>query len=320
VWLDLVGISPDRTKGGVVYIPAHSATEVPGRGLQDLADAYSTGGLPLLLVSAENLLGVRIDRYVVMDPSGAQSFFNQLGPVSIDVPDEVKIPAGHHTARVLFQPGLQRLPAEFLTKLLYTEGLGGDDQDLGTRNVAFWDGLFDGFDPDRLRSAFGATSLDSNAPISVTASLLAEVASLQETSRRVDQLPVEQVSVGGSELYRSDPGRLASFLTSAIGPVTSPSSEVSVQVLNGNGVPGVGEKVAQRLIGKGFRVILSGNAPTFPNQKRTLIVTYPETHDARALAERVRSLLGVGRIQASQQGQGIVDLTIVVGKDFPSSS
>jgi hypothetical protein len=90
---------------------------------------------------------------------------------------------------------------------------------------------------------------------------------------------------------------------------------VRVQVLNGNGVPGIGEEVAELLQGEDFRVILSGNAQRL-NYKETLIVTYDETTGGQATAERAQELLGVGKVQVSAQGQGIVDLTIVVGKDF----
>ena len=34
---------------------------------------------------------------------------------------------------------------EFLVKLLYTAGVGADDIEIGSRQVAFWTGLFDRF-------------------------------------------------------------------------------------------------------------------------------------------------------------------------------
>jgi hypothetical protein len=96
-------------------------------------------------------------------------------------------------------------------------------------------------------------------------------------------------------------------------PVTD--DDVRVQVLNGNGVPGIGEEVAARLQGEDFRVILSGNAQRL-DYRKTLIVTYDESPQGQKQAERAQDLLGVGEVQVSAQGQGIVDLTIVVGKDF----
>ena len=74
-------------------------------------------------------------------------------------------------------------------------------------------------------------------------------------------------------------------------------------------------QVAERLVGEGFRVILSGNAPRL-DYERTLVITYDGSAAGRALAEQARDLLGVGEVRVSRQEQGIVDLTIVVGKDF----
>lgn len=81
--------------------------------------------------------------------------------------------------------------------------------------------------------------------------------------------------------------------------------------------PGVGQEVADKLVGRGFRVALGGNAQNFTH-KTTEIITYDASEAGIAAAERVKDLLGVGQVLVSAQEQGIVsvDLTIVVGKDF----
>jgi hypothetical protein len=102
----------------------------------------------------------------------------------------------------------------------------------------------------------------------------------------------------------------------AVGTTLEGASDIRVQILNGNGVPGIGQQVAELLVGEGFRVILSGNAQRLDHQK-TLIITYDSSAEGMASATRAQELLGVGEVQVSAQEQGIVDLTIVVGKDFP---
>ena len=84
-------------------------------------------------------------------------------------------------------------------------------------------------------------------------------------------------------------------------------------VLNGSGVPGIGELVAERLIPGGFRVVVSENASSFDHET-TLVVIPSEEH--RPLGERVRDLLGVGEVQVAGPASGLADVTIVVGKDF----
>jgi hypothetical protein len=102
----------------------------------------------------------------------------------------------------------------------------------------------------------------------------------------------------------------------AVGTTLEGNSDTRVQILNGNGIPGIGQDVAELLVGEGFRVILSGNAQRL-DHKKTLIITYDPSEDGMAAADRAKELLGVGEVQVSAQEQGIVDLTIVVGKDFP---
>jgi hypothetical protein len=320
VWLSLLSYDRINSQGSIIYIPAHTATEVPGRGLMGAGEALSSGGIPLLLVSAENLLGVEIDRYVELSDSDARVLFEETGPVSVDVPAEVSVKVGANRARLLFGEGPQQLSSRFLEQLLYVSGIDGDEAELGSRHLAFWKGLFERFQGDagalsgaveRSDAALG----ESDTPIAELASFFEDLAELAPGQRVLATLPVQQVTVGEDELYEVDGDRLVDFMTETIGSNPTPSDEIRVQILNGNGVPGIGEKVAQRLRGEGFRVILSGNARRLDYTK-TLLVTYDSSNEAEAAARRARELVGVGEVQIAAQGQGIVDLTIVVGRDF----
>ncbi|MDQ3956234.1 MAG: hypothetical protein M3285_11875, partial [Actinomycetota bacterium] len=89
MWLTLLAVDGASGRGSVIYVPAHTATEVPGRGLLGVGDALESGGMPLLLVAVENLLGVKVDRYVELSNSDARVFFKATGDLSVDVPTEV---------------------------------------------------------------------------------------------------------------------------------------------------------------------------------------------------------------------------------------
>lgn len=320
IWLTLLGIDRKSGRGSVIYIPAHTAAEVPGRGLFGVGESLSSGGIPLLLVTVENLLGVRVDRYVEMSDSDSQVLFQETGDISVDVPTEVHVRAGENKTRLLFPEGPQLLSAKFLKKLLFVVGVDSDEAELGSRHLAFWDGLFEHYahSADQLGNALEAASGalgESDARLEDLVEFLEQLVEIPADERSLTTLPVTQMSVGGDELYHADEDELRSFLEDTLGSKPSLGDEVRVQILNGNGVPGIGEKVAERLSGENFRVILSGNARTL-DYRRTLIVTYDSSEKGQAVAERARDLIGVGEVQVSGQGQGIVDLTIVVGKDF----
>ncbi len=87
---------------------------------------------------------------------------------------------------------------------------------------------------------------------------------------------------------------------------------VPVIVLNGSGVPGVGELVAERIVPGGFRIVVSENASNFDHEETLVVVG---SADDVALGDRVRDLLGTGGVSVSVSS-GIAPVTIVVGKDF----
>ncbi len=319
-WITLLVHDRDEDRGAVAYIPARTSVEVPGRGLQSLTDAYETGQIPLLLITTENLLGVSIDRYVELSPRDARLFLTEIAPLVVDVPHEVSVSAGPDQTRTVLGEGLQRLPEPFLVRLLYTLGTDGDEISLGSRHIAFWDALFETFQGDgeaitaAVESASGAFATSDEAAADF-ARFLADLVSLHPDDRSIRALPVSSLQISGSELYVADADEVTTFVSEVVGASATSGDEVRVQILNGNGEPGIGEEVASRLVGEGFRVILSGNARSLDHAE-TLIITYDDSSESRALAERARDLLGVGEVQVSTQEQGIVDLTIVVGKDF----
>lgn len=320
VWLALLSLDSVSDQASVVYIPAHTATEVPGRGLLGLGESLGSGGVPLLLVTTENVLGVQVDRYVELSDSDALVLFDATGPLNVDMPVEVHVKAGDNTTRLLFSEGEQLLPSKFLKQLLFTIGAEGDEAELGSRHLAFWDSLFETYaeEPRELADVILKTEealSESDVSSEELADFFQQFVKTPSEDRTLATLPVRQVSVGGDELYEVDTDELPEFMEDTLGSKPSLGEEVRVQILNGNGVPGIGEKVAEKLSSENFRVLLSGNAQSFDYEK-TLIVTYDSSEEGLAIAERAQKLLGVGEVQVSAQGQGIVDLTIVAGKDF----
>jgi hypothetical protein len=87
---------------------------------------------------------------------------------------------------------------------------------------------------------------------------------------------------------------------------------VNVIALNGSGVLGVGELVAEHLVPGGFRIVVSENASDLDHEETLIVVG---SADDVALGERVRDLLGAGSVNVSV-ASGLAPVTIVVGKDF----
>jgi hypothetical protein len=317
-WMTLLSLNSETREGSVVYIPAHTATEVPGRGLLAIGESLGSGP-SLLEVSTETLLGVPVDDRLQLTPEGAAAVFEGVGDVSVDVPSEVRVTAGERQARLLIPQGLQQLTPVQLVSLLFRPGIEVDDAELGSRHLALWDGLLTQYADDSV--ALGNAVANAEPPVGAPAAterigaFLSDLAELSTSSRTLANLPVNEVSVGGDELYDTDPEELSAFVGETVGETDLAADLSRVQVLNGNGVPGIGVDVAEKLVGNGYQITLSGNAERL-DYYRTHIVSYDPSPEGLEAARRARALLGAGTVQVSSQGQGIVDLTIVVGRDF----
>jgi hypothetical protein len=319
-WITVIGVDEATGTASVVYLPASTAYEVPGRGLQGIGEALASGGISLVKVSAENLLGFPIDHFLELPIASAEALFEQTGDLTVNVPAEVKVSVGANTERVLFVPGEQVLSPSLQADLLYELGVDGDQGDLGQRHLSFWQAFLEAQSaaPETLGTAVGEVSgapADSDASIEEQSEFFSDLASTPTDDVTIAPLPVDQEVVGDTELYSTSVTEVRTFVENTFGDLPALEDEVRVQILNGNGVPGIGEKVANKLVGEGFRVVLSGNAARL-DYADTRILVYESTPEAQASGERVRELLGVGEVQVSAQPQGIVDLTIVVGKDF----
>jgi len=131
-------------------------------------------------------------------------------------------------------------------------------------------------------------------------------------------VPVEQVGRGedGTEQYKVQEPDLAAMVAAAFpGQARSAGPRPQVQILNGTGALELDQSVAARLVPAGVEVKLTGNADSF-DYSQTQIVFYDPAK--QAVAERVQRALGSGRLVLSRRPLDVVDVTVIVGKDFRS--
>ena len=103
------------------------------------------------------------------------------------------------------------------------------------------------------------------------------------------------------------------YLTASLVGVAGPSGEMTVvvEVLNGCGQRGIGDRASELLSDQGFDVMFVGNADDF-QYDRTLIVD--RTGDL-SKANAIRDVLGVGQVISQLSSATYVEATLVVGSD-----
>jgi hypothetical protein len=100
---------------------------------------------------------------------------------------------------------------------------------------------------------------------------------------------------------------LASSFTTSVGGL------VRVVVQNGNGMPGLGERIGVLLAPYGYRVVDSQNAGTFDEPLTKIVAA---SNAFVGWAREAQQLMRAGKVYLDQQQSGIADITIIVGKDF----
>lgn len=322
----VIVLSADRAEGTgtVLLIPSGTVADVPGHGALPIGRAYGFGQAPLLDAALDNLLGVDFDRVIGVSRQDWSALFTRLGGLTLEVPERLETVEEDGTRRVRFRPGEQFLDgprvAEYLTFRAAAEteldALSRVQQVVQTMLAAI------AADPDgALDPVFtdGAPMLDTAEPEAVRG-LLEELGRLQREGAVVTRtLPVTPLSSGEERTYRADEERVTDLVEERFDksvPAAAGGPGRSLEILNGNGTPGIGQDVAERLVPEGFRVVLTGNADRF-DHARTRIVIYEDTDEQIRVAEEIRSLLGVGEVELSLAPQSVVDVTIVVGRDFP---
>lgn len=298
----VVAVSASGRGGHVILVPVGTMVEIPSFGLDAVGEAARLGGSGLLRASLENLLGVALDRTVVLDAAGLAGLVRPAGDLEVDVPERVEEvgPAGE--VRVLFEQGPALLGPDDVVRFLDAPGEGNDLARLA-RHQAFWRAWL-----ARLRSDPAAVPGTGGA-----ADLLGALAGGDVV---VAPLPVEAVDTGGGqELYRPHQAEVEALVQAAVPSAVRTGARPRVQVLNGTGEVGLAQRVTLRLVRSPLRarVAYTANAGSFDHDT-TEIVFYDRAD--QALAERVRAALGVGRLVLSHQPLGIVDVTVVVGRDF----
>ncbi|WP_193608506.1 LCP family protein [Nocardioides lijunqiniae] len=126
----LLHVDADRRGASIVSLPRDSWVTVPGHGEDKINAAFSYGGPSLAVATVEELTGVRVDHLAVIDWDGIRALTDELGGVTVTVPETV-----HDSARdVTWTAGEHRLDGDAaLTYVRQRYGLPGGDLDRASR-------------------------------------------------------------------------------------------------------------------------------------------------------------------------------------------
>ena len=319
----LLATDQETGEGTIVLVPSTVVADVPGEGLFQLGETFREGEAPLLELTLANLLGLDLDGAAAISEQGWSSLVTRMGGLTLDVPEPLVAVDDDGTRTIRFQPGVQPLDGPRVAEYLTFREAGEAELQRLPRVQLVLETMLDRIaeEPAVLDDVFadGAPMIDAPDTEALRYILEALAAARQSGDLDVRTLPVTAIGSGDDASYRVDQDRLDALVEerfAASRPTSDGQTGRRLQVLNGNGTPGIGSQVAERLQPGGFRLVETGNAASF-DVPETRIVVYDDTPEQLAIAQQAQQLLGVGRIEVSEVPVSVVDVTVIVGADFP---
>lgn len=296
-----------KNKGGaILLIPPGTMTEVASLGLEPVGKSLGLGGAQRLDATVENLLGASIAEVLALDESRLVALVQPAGPLTVNVPERVETVDAQGRVTVLFEPGVRKLQPQDVPAFLGVKGQGSDLSRLA-RHQALWDAWLGRIRQDKATAPTQPPGLHK-------VFLALAAGEPEDVTTRV--LPVQSLGATpeDGELYQVDDPAVRELVSTLFpGRESGAVARPRLQILNGTGAVGLAQQVSDRLLPLGIEVKLTGNAGRLDYQE-TQIVFY--RRDDEEVAQRVQKALGVGRLVLSRNPLDVVDVTVIVGRDF----
>ena len=252
--------------------------------------------------TVEYLTGVKIGHYIKISEGGLEKTIDAAGGVTLDGKNaNGKAAIASLAAKTADEKELARLERQnFLITAI---------QKKANSQATF----------DILDKIFGDIkgAYDSDFSDAETPELAKVIAVLKPAAVKAQTLPVKEVLVNEKAYYQPETTAVAAMIARIFPELkkTAKNTGIKVRVLNGVGEPGIASDMAKKLTDSGYRVVDTKNADTF-GYAETQIIIYSNSKDKTEAANKVKALLGLGKVVVNNLPQDVADVTIIIGKDY----
>jgi LCP family protein required for cell wall assembly len=116
-----------KADGGLLAVPRDTLVEIPGLGQDKLNAAFANGGPQLVVETVENLTGLSVENYVVLNFGGVEEIVNALDGITVNVEETIET---EQDGEYFFIPaGIQELTGA--EALAYVRYRGDPTADIG---------------------------------------------------------------------------------------------------------------------------------------------------------------------------------------------
>ena len=303
VSLTLLALGTVDAGGSILFIPLDTNLVTPALYVDRLRTAYTQGGEASLVSVTARQLGIGFDQAVDLGDADWAELVAPVSPLRFDNP--IPITVGETT----FPEGPIELPADQVGGYLGALVYGQDDLDRLDRQQLVWRTWLQQIAESGAPTAVPATTNGLGPYIKALAAGPTSMATL-------DVVPAAQPAPEDGTTITFDP-QVEGILEQVTDAVPAPISpglggRFAARVLNGaNGEP-IPDDLLRELVMAGAQIDAVGNATSFGAEETTIEYRRPRLKDT---AEKVRDVLGGGKIHLDAETNDPVDLVIVLGGD-----
>jgi len=311
-----LSISPKTKDVLILSIPRDTRVEIPGRGMDKINHAYAFGGEKLLGKTVSAFLDVYLHFYAVIDFKGFVGIIDKLGGVEIDIEKEMHYVDKAGGVDINLYPGKQVLSGK--KALEYIRFRNDKLGDLGRINrqqklaMAIINKIMS-FDsivkiPQITEGVKEYIETDITVQDAITLANLFK--GVNQEKFKLETVPGVPIYIKGVSYLEPDIGNVQKRVKSLI---YSQNSGIKVEVFNGNGMPGVAQRIAKELALQGFEIVKTGNADNFLYEKTKIIINSNKVNIDNEFKQLFKDFEIVKEYKAQQDGS---DLVVIVGKDM----
>jgi len=358
----LLTIDPVTKTAGMLSIPRDLWVEIPGFEHNRINTAYFLGetnklpggGPALAMKTVENLIGVPIQYYAILEFSTFEQMIDEIGGIDVLVKQRVKISPIGRLSRWLEAKPYHLDGPETLAYARARKTEGGDfDRAERQQQVALAirDRII-GFEMiptliakaptlyQQLKTGIKTNLIDPSAPPDQLVQQLQQVISLALLAMEIDPQTIQKGVIGppdmviltilstGAEVLKPVPDQIRRLrdeiftTTSAIAPSITKDDPLSaaiqegarIAVLNGAGIEGFAGQTGQYLEGQGLNVVEIGNADRL-DYARSFIIDYTGNPYTRQYLMQLSDLTE-SQILSQTDPSSDVDISIILGADW----
>jgi len=310
-----LSISPKTKDVLILSIPRDTRVEIPERGMDKINHAYAFGGKKLISETVSLFLDVPIHFYAIADFNGFVNIIDELGGVEIDVEKEMHYVDKAGGLDINLYPGKQILNGE--KSLQYIRFRHDQLGDLGRIKrqqklaLAVIEKMmnFDSITKIPQISEEMKGYIETDIKVQDAVALANLFKGINQEQFKIETIQAKPVYIEGVSYLEPDVEEVRQRVKSLI---YSKNSGMKLEVLNGNAMFGIANRVAKDLELQGFEIVNIGNADRFDYEKTKIIVYSKKVN----LDNEFKKLFNDFEIVKESQTNTNLDLVIILGKDM----